>query len=66
MIFGLRVIDGIERAIFRRQHDADPLDLWPQEIARLQEQGLLAVTPEHIALTPRAHLLGNYVWELFL
>ena len=66
MIFGLRVIDGIERAIFRRQHDADPLDLWPQEIARLQEQGLLAVTPERIALTPRAHLLGNYVWEHFL
>ena len=66
MIFGLRVIDGIERAVYRRQHGADPLDLWPAEIARLREQVLLAVTPERVALTRQAHLLGNYVWEHFL
>jgi len=66
MIFGLRVIDGIERAVYRRQHGVDPLDLWPGEIALLRSQGLLSVTPEHIALTREAHLLGNYVWEHFL
>jgi hypothetical protein len=54
------VIDGIERTIFRRQYDADSLELGLKEIARLQEQGLLAVTPERIALTPRAHLLGTF------
>jgi oxygen-independent coproporphyrinogen-3 oxidase len=66
MIFGLRVLDGLDRAVYRRRHGADPLDLWPQEIAGLQEQGLLAVSAERIALTRRAHLLGNYVWEHFL
>jgi len=66
MIFGLRLIDGIERAVFRRQHGVDPLDVWPGEIALLQAQGMLRVTPDHIALTREAHLLGNYVWEHFL
>ncbi len=66
MIFGLRLIDGIERAVFRRQHDVDPLDVWPGEIALLQAQGMLRVTPDHVALTREAHLLGNYVWEHFL
>ncbi len=66
MIFGLRLIDGIERAIFQRQHGVDPLEVWPGEIALLQAQGMLHVTPDHIALTREAHLLGNYVWEHFL
>ncbi len=66
MIMGLRLIAGIERAVYRRQHGADPVDLWPGELALLQAQGLLAVTPERIALTREAHLLGNYVWEHFL
>jgi len=66
MIFGLRLIDGIERAVYRRQHGVDPCDIWPGEVALLQAQGLLAVTPERIALTREAHLLGNYVWEHFL
>jgi len=66
MIFGLRLIDGIERAVFRRQHGVDPLAVWPGEIALLQAQGMLSVTPDHVALTHEAHLLGNYVWEHFL
>jgi len=66
MIFGLRLIDGIERAVFRRQHGVDPLEVWPGEIALLRAQGMLRVTPDHIALTREAHLLGNYVWEHFL
>jgi len=66
MIFGLRLIDGVERAVYRRQHGADPCDLWPGELALLQAQGLLSVTPERIALTREAQLLGNYVWEHFL
>jgi oxygen-independent coproporphyrinogen-3 oxidase len=66
MIFGLRMIDGVDRARYRAQFAADPLDLWPAEIARLCEQGLLQVTPQAIALTRAAHLLGNYVWEHFL
>jgi len=45
---------------------AGSVDLWPSEIALLQAQGLLAVTPERIALTREAHLLGHYVWEHFL
>ena len=66
IIFGLRLIDGIERAVFRRQHGVDPLEVWPGEIALLQAQGMLSVTPERVALTREAHLLGNYVWEHFL
>lgn len=66
MIFGLRLIEGVERAYYRRRYGADPLDLWRDEIDTLQAQGLLAVSPERIALTREAHLLGNYVWERFL
>ncbi len=66
MIFGLRVIDGVDRTRFRECYAADPLDLWPAEIAHLCEQGLLQVTPQAIVLTRAAHLLGNYVWEHFL
>jgi len=66
MIFGLRLIDGVERAVYHRQHGVDPCDIWPGEVALLRAQGLLAVTPERIALTREAHLLGNYVWEHFL
>ncbi len=66
MIFGLRMIEGIDRAYYRRRFAADPVELWPAEIERLQAQGLLSVTTERIALTREAHLLGNYVWEHFL
>ncbi len=66
MIFGLRLVDGVERVVYRRQHGVDPAQLWPGELALLQAQGLLSVTPERIALTREAQLLGNYVWEHFL
>lgn len=66
MIFGLRLINGVERAYYRARYGVDPLELWPDEIARLQAQGLLAVTPDRIALTTKAQLVGNYVWAHFL
>jgi len=55
-----------QRRAHRRGCVAGSVDLWPSEIALLQAQGLLAVTPERIALTREAHLLGHYVWEHFL
>ncbi|MCA1598280.1 MAG: hypothetical protein LC769_04545 [Chloroflexi bacterium] len=51
------------RRAHRRGCVAGSVDLWPSEI---EAQGLLAVTPERIALTREAHLLGHYVWEHFL
>ncbi len=66
MIFGLRLIDGLERAVYRRQHGVDPLEVWPGEVALLQSQGLLEVDDATIKLTRAAHLVGNYVWEHFL
>lgn len=66
MMLGLRLMEGVSRADFAARFGADPFDVWPAGISRLESRGLLAVTPERIALTRRGLLVANDVWEEFV
>lgn len=66
MMLGLRLMEGVSRKRFAARFGRDPVDVWPAAISRLESQGLLAVTPERIALTRRGLLVANDVWEAFV
>ncbi|HEY3355304.1 MAG TPA: coproporphyrinogen III oxidase family protein, partial [Polyangia bacterium] len=58
---GLRMIAGIERAAFARRYGVDPAAVAPAVVRDLVGQGLLAVAPERIRLTPRGLLFADEV-----
>lgn len=66
MVFGLRLIDGVDRAYFISRYGVDPTDEWPDQIRHLAELDLLRISEQRVSLTPRGQLLGNYVWSHFL
>jgi oxygen-independent coproporphyrinogen III oxidase len=58
---GLRLLDGLDRAAHRRLHGVDPVEAHRAEIDRLVAEGLVAVTPERLVLTPRGVLFADEV-----
>jgi oxygen-independent coproporphyrinogen-3 oxidase len=66
LILGLRLTEGVDLAAYRTRYGALPHDLWGEEIALLQVQGLLEEVAGRLRLTPTAYLIGNYVWAKFL
>ncbi|MGE5554429.1 MAG: radical SAM family heme chaperone HemW [Betaproteobacteria bacterium] len=63
----LRLLEeGLNRASFRRRFGRDPLEVWSEEIARLSGEGLVAVAPEAVRLTPAGLPLANRVFSAFV
>lgn len=63
---GLRLLDGIDRAVHVRLHGADPVQRHDKEVQRLVQEGLAQVTPERLKLTPRGVLFADEVGARFL
>ena len=63
---GLRLLDGIDRAGHARLYGVDPVAAHADEVARLEEEGLVAVTPERLQLTPRGVLFADDVGARFV
>jgi oxygen-independent coproporphyrinogen-3 oxidase len=63
---GLRLLDGIDRARHRGLHGVDPAEAHAAEIERLVAEGLVAVTPERLRLTPRGVLFADEVGARFV
>ena len=66
MWLGLRFLDGIDRAAHARAHGVDPVAAHEAEVARLVAEGLVAVTPERLRLTPRGVLFADEVGARFV
>ena len=66
MIFGLRLLAGVSRERFRRRFGVDVDEVYPGELRRLQEEGLIEVTPAAVRLTRVGLPLGNRVFAAFL
>lgn len=60
-MLGLRLAGGIDRAGFGRVWGFDPAQRWAGELAASADLGLVAVTPERIALTDRGFFLWGHV-----
>lgn len=67
MMLGLRLLEaGVNRVAFRERFGVDVTDVYPSELAALQDRGLLETTGECVRLTPQGWLLGNQVFAEFL
>ena len=66
MIFGLRLLEGIDAAIFADRYGYRPQDRWGDEIDNAVKRGWLTVEREHIRLTPKAIPVSNELFVLFL
>jgi oxygen-independent coproporphyrinogen-3 oxidase len=63
---GLRLLDGIDRAAHERLYGSDPIVRHAAEIARLEAEKLIEVTPERLRLTPRGVLFADEVGARFV
>lgn len=66
MIFGLRMLSGVERGPFRHRFGIDITDVYADELQRLQALGLIEVSEESVRLSARGLPMGNRVFEAFL
>jgi oxygen-independent coproporphyrinogen-3 oxidase len=67
MMMGLRLVEeGVELGRFRARFGIDVLERFAEELAELQELGLIAVNGERVKLTSRGRLLGNQAFLRFL
>jgi len=64
LILGLRMREGVHRALFFRRYGQDPLVLFGRHLRDLKEAGLLRFSAGNIRLTTRGMLLSNevFVW----
>jgi len=62
LMLGLRLIEGVARADFRRRFGLDPLEAFPATFDRYRQVGLVAVTPDRIALTRQGLFLSDAVF----
>lgn len=66
MMMGLRLADGVDRRRFAARFGVDPVERYPDEVARFERPGLLRVTPGAVALTHEGFFVANEVWEAFV
>lgn len=66
MIFGLRLLDGVDRREFRLRFGMDITDVYGPQIEQLQGEGLIEVTAERVRLSRVGLPVGNRVFEAFL
>ncbi|MCL4396448.1 MAG: hypothetical protein M1482_16870, partial [Chloroflexi bacterium] len=63
---GLRLAEGVTFQRFAERFGRSMGEIYHEEIAELDTLGLLSVTNEGVALSPRGRLLGNEVFARFL
>ncbi len=66
MMMGMRLNDGVALSRFEQRFGASLGDVFPIEINRLLEIGLVEVTDHALRLTERGRLLGNEVFAEFV
>lgn len=66
IILGLRMRDGIDRQRFKERFRRDLCSLYADSIDRLEQRGLLQVTPLRVGLTMKGLLFANQVSMEFL
>ncbi|HWR55821.1 MAG TPA: radical SAM family heme chaperone HemW [Negativicutes bacterium] len=66
MMLGLRLREGVSRPDFAARFGIDPLEAYPEIIAGLVRQKLIAVDAGRICLTERALPVGNLVFGAFV
>lgn len=66
MIIGLRKIEGISIKKFKQKFNENPLNVFKQEINKMQDLKLLQETEETIKLTLKGIDFANIVWEEFI
>jgi oxygen-independent coproporphyrinogen-3 oxidase len=67
MILGLRLVrEGVATASFESRFGRSPIDLFSEQIATLEEIGLVERLPDRLRLSRRGRLLANLVFEQFL
>jgi oxygen-independent coproporphyrinogen-3 oxidase len=65
-ILGLRLVEGVSLAAFRRRFGVGLLSVYGSAVAELTALGLLERANGRIRLTPKGRLLGNEAFERFL
>lgn len=65
VMFSLKNSPHINRALFNRQHGADPVDRFEETFATLARLGLVTVDPSRVALTPKGRLCTEEICCLF-
>jgi oxygen-independent coproporphyrinogen-3 oxidase len=67
MMLGLRLLEeGVPLARFAARSGRSLPDVYHDELAALQAEGLLEQRPDRVRLTQRGRLLGNQVFARFL
>ena len=66
MMMGMRLNEGVSMARFKTRFKAKLSDVFPDEIERLLEIGLIEVTDDAVRLSDRGFLLGNEVFAEFI
>jgi oxygen-independent coproporphyrinogen-3 oxidase len=66
LFMGLRLIDGIRLDEFRREYGVDVARRYRDELARLEETGLVEIDENNLRLTARGLLLSNEVFVCFV
>ncbi|MHC4562541.1 MAG: radical SAM family heme chaperone HemW [Planctomycetota bacterium] len=61
LMLGLRLIDGIGRHEFAGRYGSDPVEAFPETIARYADQGALVVTPGRLRLSRDALFVADTV-----
>ena len=65
-ILGLRLAGGLRRRRFTARWGADPLELWPNELGALENEGLLEITPDAIRPAAAGFLLNGRIARTLL
>jgi oxygen-independent coproporphyrinogen-3 oxidase len=66
LILGLRLIEGIDLAAFRRRHGVDVEAVHGALIDEFAGYGIVERTPTHVRLTRRGRLLSNELFQRLL
>lgn len=66
MLLGLRMIEGVSIALFKKKFGQDPNKLFSKEIEKLTNEGLIETIDDKIRLTNKGLDLANLVWEEFV
>jgi oxygen-independent coproporphyrinogen III oxidase len=66
LFMGLRLIGGIRLDEFRAEYGVDVASRYQDELARLEETGLVEITENELRLTARGLLLSNEVFVCFV
>ncbi len=66
MFLGLRKTDGVSLSHFREKFAEDPLVIFQNQMANLQNRGLIEIKNDMILLTKQGKFLGNEVFQSFI